>query len=134
GRLRAARQRRGGLVSLQRPLEALLRGAARRLRAADRRRARAPHRPCARQRRLARTQGLGRPRGDQPRLPAALQPGTAAGRASLALGRRACRQPALRHPCRPRGRHRRALPPPRGGDHQAAHPLPLVAQADKAEL
>src|SRR5215218_1841886 len=134
GRLRPADQRRDGLVSRDRPFQALLRSAARRLRPAGRRWTRTPHRPRARQRRLARTQGFGRPGGDQPGVPAALQPGAAAGRASLAAGRRAHRQSALRHARRPRGHHRRALPPPRRGDHQAAHRLPLVAQADQVEL
>src|SRR5215217_5333819 len=46
-RLRAADQRRDRVVSLDRPVEALLRRVARRLRPADRRRARAPHRPRA---------------------------------------------------------------------------------------
>src|SRR5918998_1134678 len=133
-RLRAAEQRRDGLVSRKRPVEALLRRTARRLRAADRRRARAPHRPGARQRRLARPRRLGRPRGDQPRPPAALQSGAAAGRAPLAVGRRAHRQSALRHARRARGRHRRTMPPARCRRHQAAHRLSLVAQADRSEL
>src|SRR5215213_8485253 len=134
GRLRPADQRRDGLVSRERPPQALLRSAARRLRPAGRRWTRTPHRPRARQRRLARPGGFGRPGGDQPRLPAALQPGAAAGRASLALGRRAHRQSALRHARRSRGRRRRTLPPARARHPQAAHRLPLVAQADQPEL
>src|SRR3712207_1921287 len=133
-RLRAADQRRDGLVSLDRPLEAVLRRAARRLRPGDRRGARAQHRPRARRRRLAWAGGLGRPGRDQPGVPAGLRPGAAAGRASLAVGRRARRQPALRHARRPRGRRRRAMPTARGRRHPAAHRLPLVAQADRPEL
>src|ERR671912_213975 len=85
-RLRAADQRRGGLVSLQRPLEALLRRTARQLRPRDRRGARAQHRPRARQCGLARSRAPGRPRRGQPRLPAALFARTPARRASLAPG------------------------------------------------
>src|SRR3712207_739079 len=77
---------------------------------------------------------LGRPRGDQPRLPAALQSGAAAGRAPLALGRRARRQSALRRARRPRGRHRRTLPTARGRRHQTTYRFPLVAQANYSEL
>ncbi|CAA9240442.1 MAG: hypothetical protein AVDCRST_MAG04-1588, partial [uncultured Acetobacteraceae bacterium] len=84
--------------------------------------------------RLARTGGPGRPRGDQPGVPAAPQSGAAAGRASLALGRRACGPSALRHARRPRGCRRRTLPPARARHPQAAHRLPLVAQADQPEL
>src|ERR671913_500067 len=134
GRLRAADQRRSGLVSLQRPFQALLRGAARQLRAEDRRWPRTPYHPRAGQRRLARSRRLGGPRRDQPGVPAALQPGAAAGRASLAAGRRARRQPALRRARRPRGHHRRALPPPRRHHDPTTHPLPLVAQANRFEL
>src|SRR5918998_710236 len=133
-RLRPAEQRRDGLVSRKRPPEAFLRGAARRLRAADRRGAPAPRRPRAGQRRLARTQESGRPRRDQPGVPAALQSGTPTRRASLAVGRRAHCQSALRHARRPRGRRRRALPAARGRSHPATHPLPLVAQVSQAEL
>src|ERR687893_297988 len=81
-RLRAADQRRDALVSLQRPLEALLRRTARHFRPRERRRTRAQHRPRARQRRLAWARGPGRPRRDQPRLPPALFARTPARRAS----------------------------------------------------
>src|SRR5215213_3159514 len=138
-RLRAADQRRGRVVPLDRPVEAFLRGAARRgaarrLRAGDRRRARAPHRARARQRRLAWPGGPRRPRRDQPGVPAALHPGAAAGRASLAFGRRARRRPALRHARRPRGRRRRALRAARGRRHQTTHRFPPVAQAGYPDL
>src|SRR5918998_32582 len=78
--------------------------------------------------------GPPRARGDQPGVPAALQSGAAARRAPLAAGRRACRQSALRHARRSRGRRRRALPPARGRRHQATHRFPLVAQAGYPEL
>ena len=65
GRLRPADQRRDGVVSRDRPVEALLRGPARRLRPADRRGPEAPHHPGARQCRLASPRRFGRPRGDR---------------------------------------------------------------------
>src|SRR5215217_163692 len=134
GRLRAADQRRDGLVSRDRPVEALLRGAARRLRPADRCGPKAPHRPRARQCRLAWPRGPRCARRDQPGVPAPLYSGIAARRASLAVGRRGGRQHAFRHAGRAPCRRRRALPTARRRHHQATHRLPLVAQAEHAEL
>src|SRR5829696_3012241 len=129
-RLRAADQRRGGLVPVHRPLEAVLRRTARGLRAADRRRARAAHRPRARRRRPARTRGLGRPGRDHARVPASVWPRASARRAALASGGRADRQPTPRHDRGARRHRRRAPPPSRPHHHQATHRLPLLAQAD----
>ena len=107
---------------------------ARRLRAADRRGPEAPHHPGARQCRLAWPRRFGRPRGDQPGVPAALHSGAAAGRASLAAGRRGGGQHALRHAgCAPCHR-RRTLPPTSTPAPSAAHRFPLVAEADEAVL
>src|SRR5205085_6878946 len=69
------------------------------------------------------------------RLPARPQPRVAAGRASVALSRRAARQPLLRDHRGTRRRGRRALPRPHAADpnHQRMHALPLVAAPDIPE-
>src|SRR4051794_28171503 len=68
---------------------------------------------------------------------AALAPGlprASARRAPVACPRRAARKPVLRDSRRSRTRRRRALPRSRWRSAQPRDKLPLVAQADQAEL
>ena len=134
GRLRPADQRRDGVVSRDRPVEALLRGPARRLRPADRRGPEAPHHPGARQCRLAWPRRFWpSPRGSawrscRPTLRSCSRPST------LVAGRRADRQSAS-----PRWMRSHATVAERcrrldAEHHPAAHRFPLVAEADEAVL
>src|SRR5918998_3307607 len=122
------------VVSRDRPVETLLRGPARRLRPADRRRPKAPHRPGARQCRLAWPRRPRRPRREQPGVPAALHSGIAAGRASLAAGRRGGGQHAFRRTGRAPCHRRSTLPPASCRRYHTTHRLPLVAPARQAAL
>src|SRR5215212_9250951 len=95
---------------------------------------RAHDRARARQRRLAHRAEPGRARWDPARLLAPVLPRASARRAPVACPRRAARKPVLRDPRRSRTSRRRALPRSRWRSAQPRYKLPLVAQADQAEL
>src|SRR3954466_10574941 len=133
-RLRAADLRRDLLVRVERGLQAVLCGAAGLVCPRGRGGTGSHDRARARQRRLAHRTEPGRARWDPARLLAPGLPRAAAGRAPVACPRRAARKPVLRDPRRSRTRRRRALPRSRWRSAQPRYKLPLVAQADQAEL
>src|SRR3954463_2642008 len=95
---------------------------------------RAHHRARARQRRLAHRAEPGRARWDPARLLSPVLPRASARRAPVACPRGAARKPVLRDSRRSRTRRRRALPRSRWRSAQPRYKLPLVAQADQADL
>src|SRR3954471_1978942 len=133
-RLRPAQLGRDLLVRVERRVQAVLRRAPGVVCPRGRGGTRAHDRARARQRRLAHRAEPGRARWDPARLLAPGLPRAAAGRAPVACPRRAARQPVLRDPRRSRTRRRRALPRSRWRSAQPRDKLPLVAQADQAEL
>src|SRR3954453_20668337 len=133
-RLRPAQLGRDLLVRVERRVQAVLRRAPGVVCPRGRGGTRAPDRARPRQRRLAHRAEPGRARWDPARLLAPGLPRASAGRAPVACPRRAARKPVLRDPRRSRTRRRRALPRSRRRSAQPRDKLPLVAQADQAEL
>src|SRR3954462_10828479 len=133
-RLRPAQLGRDLLVRVDGRVKAVLRRAPGVVCPRGRGGTRAHDRARARQRRLAHRAEPGRARWDPAPLLPPGPPGASAGGAPGACPRRAARKPVLRDPRRSRTRRRRALPRSRWRSAQPRDKLPLVAQADQAEL